>query len=142
MYCWAHQGLSRQIERQRERKMVKQNDPMLEMVAGVIGVFTLTAECESFGYEHMIIGGILALYAGRSIGCHKGMYSSLLFSAVLSLLIVLALGKPLDWFRDACFRNSISRDATFSSAWLVLLIVAFIVEFIVQHRSEAAHEAD
>lgn len=117
-----------------DQKMRKKGDPKLEMLAAAISLFVLTADRESFGYMHMIMGAVLGMFVLRSFRCQKDIYGTLLFSAVLALLAVLAVGRPIDWLRDSCFRKSVSRDEIFSIAWLVFGMLAFIVESAMHGR--------
>ena len=108
--------------------MNKQNSPLIEMIAGTIGVFALIEECESFSYLHMMLGFILGLYVLRGIKRHKTIYEAVLYCAVSSLPILLTLSKAIDWLRDNYFRVVVSRDGTLALVWMVLLIILLIIE--------------
>lgn len=106
--------------------MFEPSDPRLDMIAAVISVFVLTADREEFGFMHMIMGVTLILFILPSFRRHNGIR----VTAVLALLLVLVLGKPLDWLRDSYFRDSLSRDVTFSVAWVFLAIVLLILPWV------------
>lgn len=110
--------------------MTKKTAPIVEMVAAMLGVFALT-DCDSFGWRHMIIGSTLALYVFQGVKRYKTLYESVLYCAVASLVVLLTLGKPLDWLRDNHFRESVSRDGALALAWGT----SFVILFIVHHKT-------
>ena len=120
--------------------MDKENAPLIEMIAGTVGLFALIEECESFSYLHMILGCMLVLYILRGIKRHKNFYEAVLFCAAASLPILLTLSKPLDCIRDKYFRDIVSRDGTFALLWIVLLIILFVIERNIYKKNEVTYE--
>ena len=119
--------------------MNSQDRSTLEMVAGIIGVFALT-ESDSFGWRHVMIGLILTLYVLAYFARHKTKYESIVYCATASLVVLLTLGKAIDWLRDTHFRIAVARDAVLAFTWLALLIVVFVVHFVIVSKKDAAHE--
>ena len=112
-------------------------DPrLIEMVAAVIGVFSFATESDSFGYRHMIIGGILALYILPGFNRRKS-----LFSAVFSLLTLLIFGKGIDFFRDSYIRKIVTRDVILSLTWLFLFLISSIINLSIECKKKVSDEA-
>ena len=120
--------------------MDKENLPLIEMIAGTVGLFALIEECDSFSYLHMILGFMLVLFILRGIKRHKSLYEAVLYCAAASLPILLTLSKLLDCIRDKYFRDVVSRDVILALLWIVLLIILFIIERIIYKRDEVTHE--
>lgn len=117
-------------------------DPrLIEMVAAVIGVFSFATESDSFGYRHMIIGGILALYILPGFNRRKSLLATFVFSAVFSLLTLLIFGKGIDFFRDSYIRKIVTRDVILSLTWLFLFLISSIINLSIECKKKVSDEA-
>lgn len=120
--------------------MDKENAPLIEMIAGAIGVFALIEECENFSYLHMMLGIVLSLYVLQGIKRSKIPYDAILYCAVASLPILLFFSKPVDWIRDEYYRNCVSRDVIFLIVWILLSIILGIIQFYIQTSKGVKNE--
>lgn len=124
------------------REETAKTDPLLiEMVAAVIGVLSFATESDSFGYRHMIIGSILALYVLPGFNRSKSLLATLVFCAVFSLLMLLVFGKGIDFFRDSHIRGIVTRDVILSLTWLFLFLILLVINLAIECKRKVSDEA-
>ena len=122
--------------------MNKNSTPLIETIAGAIGIFAIMDQCESFNLKHTMIGVVLFLYVFQGFRRYKSLNSSILFCAISALPIVLTVGILLDWIRDTYWRKMLSRDTLLALAWFLFSIIMLVIERKVHKSSEVNYETD
>lgn len=107
--------------------MKNQSIGITEIIAAAITGMIIVAESNHFSLRHSIIGMILVLFLIRNFEQPKTILDSMLFPAIFALVILLTFGKLIDFIRDTCFTQIISRDFTYFGLWLFLTLFVSVI---------------